>query len=244
MSILLHNPSQVASSLTALSDAYGNRFDLCIGMGDRRQLGHVGINVEKTNTFPAKVLQAKRKIASHLHDAGVKAMIWLGAQGPRTLAIARSFDGVLLNYSRPEMISWAIKQMGVRRKCGLKIGTYSPSYVHQRLQPRLIRRVKVSSAIVAVGATSQVLKEFGLYEKLRKARKMAVASPTIEDILADVPDEVVKNFSITMKATNLPAYLVELRRLGVNHIVFAYPQNYSIETVMELGKALGSRFSG
>ena len=53
-----------------------------------------------------------------------------------------------------------------------------------------------------------------------------------------MPDQVVRDFSITMNATNLTFYLAELRRLGVNHVVFAYPQNHSVETVKELGKAL------
>jgi hypothetical protein len=67
---------------------------------------------------------------------------------------------------------------------------------------------------------------------------MSEASPTVEAILAEVPDEVVEDFSITMKATNLPSYLAELRSLGVSHVVFGYPQNYSVATVKELGEAL------
>ncbi|WP_455363493.1 hypothetical protein, partial [[Eubacterium] cellulosolvens] len=84
-----------------------------------------------------------------------------------------------------------------------------------------------------------VLRRFGLYEKLCKARKVVEASPTVEAILPEVPNEVVDDFSITMKATNLPSYLAEIRSLGVRHVVFGYPQNYSVETVKELGEALG-----
>lgn len=238
MSALLHTPNQIASSLTALCDAYGNRFDLCIGVGDRRQLSRVGVHATNMQNLPLRILETKQGIVSRLHDANVRAKIWLGAQGPNMLAIANSFDGVLLNYSKPKMIGWAIKKAGLRRKPKLTIGIYSPSYVHLKPEPGGLQLAKVSSAVVALGAPSSILKEFALYQKLHKARRIADASPNVEAILADIPEEVVGAFSITMKAENLPAYLVELRRLGVNHVVFAYPQNHSLKTVRELGKAL------
>lgn len=238
MSVLLHTPSQIANTVTTLSGAYGDRFDLCIGVGDRRQLNRVGVHEERLQNLPLKVLEARRKIAWHLRKASVRAKIWLGAQGPKMLATAKNFDGVLLNYSKPKMIDWAITESGLRRKRGLRIGIYSPSYVHMKPQPGILQLAKLSSAVVAVGTTGAVLRKFGLYEKLRKARKMSEASSTVEAILAEVPDEVVEDFSITMKATNLPSYLAELRRLGVSHVVFGYPQNYSVATVKELGEAL------
>jgi len=238
MSVLLHTPDHIVDAVTTLYNTYGDRFDLCIGVGDRRQLSRVGVRVDSIESLPLRVLEAKRKIASHLHVAGIKAKIWLGAQGPKMLGIAKAFDGVLLNYSKPEMIRWAIRETGLRRRGRSMIGTYFPSYVYLKPHPRILRLAKVSSAVVALGATNAVLGKFGLYEKLRKVRQMAEQSSTVEAILSEVPDQVVRDFSITMKATNLPFYLAQLRHLGVNHAVFAYPQNHSVETVKELGKAL------
>lgn len=238
MSVLLHTPSQIADALITLSDAYGDRFDLCIGLGDRRQLSQVGVHTNDFASLPLRVLEAKRKITSRLRKAGVRTKIWLGAQGPRMLRVGKSFDGVLLNYSRPEMIQWAIREAGLPGNHELTIGTYSPSYVHIKPQATILRLAKVSAAVVAVGATNRILKEFGLYEKLRKARKMADSSPTVEAILAAVPDEVVEYFSITMRTTQLPSYMAKLTHLGVSHVVFAYPQNHSIQTVRELAAGL------
>jgi len=242
MSSLLYTPSQIASALTTLSDNHGSRFDLCIGVGDRRQLSRVGIRTTNIQKLPFKVLEAKRSIVSHLNDAGVRAKIWLGAQGPKMLGIANSFDGVLLNYSKPEMIEWAIKKAGLRPKPRLAIGTYSPSYVHLKSDPSVLQMAKVSSAVVALGTASPILKDFGLYEKIRKARKIADASPTLESILEAVPDDVIEAFSITMKAPNLHEYLTKLKRLGVSHVVFAYPQNYSLTTIRELARALNLNY--
>lgn len=239
MSVLLHSPRQIANTVTTLSCAYGDRFDLCIGVGDRRQLRRVGVHEERFENLPLKVLEARRKVASHLRKANVGAKIWLGAQGPKMLTTAKDFDGVLLNYSKPEMIDWAITESRLRRKRGSRIGIFSPAYVHMKPQPGILQLAKVSSAVVALGTSGAVLRRFGLYEKLCKARKAVEASPTVEAILPKVPNEVVDDFSITMKATNLPSYLAEIRSLGVCHVVFGYPQNYSVETVKELGEALG-----
>ena len=238
MSILLHTPRQIADALVTLSNAYGNRFDLCIGAGDRQQLRQVGVNLESFGSLPLRVLEARRKIALRVHKANVRTKIWLGAQGPKMLATAKSFDGVLLNYSKPEMIRWAIREAMPRAKRAFTVGTCSPSYVYVRKRPKIHQLVKVSSAVVALGAAPTVLRRFGLFEKLREARKLARASPTLEAIVDAVPDEVVRDFSVTMKAASLPSYLAELKSLGVRHVVFAYPQDYSVETVRELGKAL------
>jgi hypothetical protein len=242
MSPFLYTPDQIASAITTLSDTHGNRFDLCIGVGDRRQLSRVGIRTTNIRELPFKVLEAKRRIVSHLNDAGVRAKIWLGAQGPKMLGIANSFDGVLLNYSKPEMLEWAIKKAGLRRRPRLAIGTYSPSYVHLKSDPSVLRMAKVSSAVVALGTAGPILKDFGLYEKIRKVRKIADASPTFESILEAVPDDVIKAFSVTMKASNLHGYLTELKRLGVSHVVFAYPQNHSLTTIRELARALNLNY--
>ena len=238
MSILLHTPRQIASAMISLSEAYGERFDLCIGAGDRQQLQHVGISIDEARDLRSAILAARRKIASYMHRAGVNARIWLGAQGPKMLGIAKEFDGVLLNYSKPEMIRSALDKAQLARLQHIKIGTYSPSYVYIEPQPELMTMAKVSSAVVAIGASAMVLREFGLYEDLRKAREMAKGASALESILDAIPDWVIEHFSITMTTDQLHMYLAELHKLAVSHVVFGYPQNHSDETVRDLGEAL------
>lgn len=238
ISVLLHSPRHVAMSMTALSDAYGDRFDLCIGVGDARQLNRVGIDLNRVNNIVSLVLEARRKIVSDLHRSGVKARVWLGAQGPKMLAAAKAFDGVLLNYSKPEMIEWAVAQGHLRHKKRLRIGIFSPSYVHFSSHPNLLMLAKISSATVALGASKAVLRRFGLDKELSQARKIADTSFNLKQILDLLPDRIVDDFSVTMTAENLSSYLATVKRLKVSHVVFAYPQNYSVETVRELGRAL------
>jgi len=238
MSVLLHSPRHIAAAMSTLFEAYGDRFDLCIGVGDLRQLKRVGVRAEMIGSLPSRVLEAKHLVESNLTDLGARVKIWLGAQGPRMLAIGKAFTGVLLNYSNPEMIRWAISELAPHRKDMPTIGAYSPSYVHINPRLEVLQLAKLSSAVVALGAPAAVLKRFGLYEKLRHPQELADKHPTIETFLAEVPDEIVKHFSITMKAENLPSHLAELSGLGVRHIVFGYPQGFSVETVRELAHAL------
>lgn len=238
MSVFLHDPRHLAMAMNTLCSAYGDRFDLCIGAGDVQQLKRVGINAGDMQDLPSRVLEAKHKIASRLRKRRIKTQIWLGAQGPKMLEAANSFDGVLLNYSKPSMIEWAIAKAHLTRKNGTKVGIYSPSYVHTRLQPDILLLAKISASVVALGAPSVVLQRFGLYEKLLRAREMVKAGSPIDSILDAVPDAVVEDFSVTMPATHLSGYLARLRRLGVSHVAFAYPQNHSIDTVRELKEAL------
>ena len=234
MSVLLHTPRQIAMAVTALNRAYGERFDLCIGAGDLRQLSRVGLHLDNIRDLPLQVLKAKRQISDQLRKSSVKAEIWLGAQGPKMLAIAKAFDGVLLNFSKPEMIEWAIAEAGLGKNSGPKIGIYSPSYVHLKPRPNMLLLAKLASATVAIGASSTVLRRFGLYDQLRKGRKLAKKNPTLESVLYAIPDQVIRDFSITMKAANLRSYLAKLESLKVKHIVFAYPQGYSVRVSTRL----------
>jgi alkanesulfonate monooxygenase SsuD/methylene tetrahydromethanopterin reductase-like flavin-dependent oxidoreductase (luciferase family) len=236
MSPFLHSPRQIAATMNTLVDSFGPRFEVCVGAGDRIQLEHVGIHLIRGEELISKIVEAGKEIASILDKADCRGKIWLGAQGPMMLRIAKAFDGVLLNYSKPEMIEWAIHKADVTRNT--KIGVYVTSYVYSTPKPSIRKLTKVPAAVVALGASSGVLKRFGLYSKLRNARKMARAAPNVEKILGLVPEEVVDDFSITMRISQLPTYLTELKRLGVSHVVFGYPQNHSVQAVKELGRAI------
>lgn len=238
MSVFLHAPRHLAMAMDALCNAYGDRFDMCIGVGDVQQLKHVGVHVEAIRNLPSRVLESKRKISSYLRKRGVDAQIWLGAQGPKMLGIAKRFDGVLLNYSKPTMIEWAIAEGHLMRKHGVKIGVYPPSYVYVKLRPDMLPLAKISSSVVALGAPRAVLQRFGLYEGLCRAKELVEAGSSIDAIVNLVPDSVLEDFSATMQATDLPGYVDSLGRLGVTHVVFAYPQNYSVDTIRELKEAL------
>jgi hypothetical protein len=238
MSVFLHSPRHLAIAMAGLFNAYGDRFELCIGAGDVNQLKCVGVNIDGMQDLASRVLEAKRKIESLLRKQKFRAQIWLGAQGPKMIETTKYYDGVLLNYSTPAMIRWAIAKAHLTRGNEAKIGTYSPSYVHVNPQSDIMSQVKMASSVVALGAPRTVLQKFGLHDQLSRARAIIEAGSTIDSVVDSIPDQIINQFSVTMRTTDLPAYLTAIKRLGVRHVVFSYPQNYSQETVKDLRDGL------
>jgi len=244
ISPFLHTPQQIASCLNTLIGSYGGRFELCIGPGDREQLRRVGVDLDALDNIPQHLLKAKKEISQALENRGLECRIWLGAQGSKLLKTAQSFDGVLLNYSSPEMIGWALEVTGKAQggKPSL-VGVFAPSYIYRTFKPEMYKLLQLSSATVAVEASNSVLRRFSLLEALGPARRELLSKPLDSSVLKLIPSEVVEKFSIFKSQDELPTYIGELERLGVEHVVFSYPQGYSIESLGELAEGL-SRIRG
>ncbi|MBS7622264.1 LLM class flavin-dependent oxidoreductase [Candidatus Bathyarchaeota archaeon] len=241
ISPFLHSPQQIASSLTTLIEAYGERFELCIGPGDRDQLLRVGVNLDSLNGIPQRLLKTKIEIQESLRKRGLECRIWLGAQGPRLLKIAASFDGVLLNYSSPKMIEWALSLGHKAGGLPTNIGVFAPAYVYRSFNPKVYRILEYASATVALGASRTVLEKFSLSESLEPALRKLGSGSLDSSVLELIPRRVIEEFSIMKSQGDLQPYLDGLKRLEVEHVVFAYPQSYSIETMIELAEALDHR---
>jgi len=237
LSPLLHTPDQILGSIFSLTEVFGDRFEICLGVGDRSQLLRVGVDAKLLRAWD-HVLKAKRKIARSLRASGVSTKIWLGAQGPKMLAAAKSFDGVLMNYASPRMIKWAIDKIKPVTQKDFGFGIYAPSYVYRKWRPQAYRLLRIASAVVALGAPAAVLDEFELGKRLQGAIEEHEAGLRIESVVRHVPAEVVDNFSIYTPSSKLRSYLRELGDLGISHMVFGFPQNLSKITIRDLASAL------
>ena len=239
LSPILHTSDQISGSIISLTEAYGDRFEICLGVGDRSQLSRVGVDTKPGKVWD-QVLKAKRKIVRSLRASGLATKIWLGAQGPKMLAASKSFDGVLMNYASPRMVKWAIDRVKPVARKDFEFGIYAPSYVYKRWRPEAYRRLRIASAVVALGAPTVVLNEFGFSKGLRRAIEEHEGRLRIESVVKHVPSEVVDSFSIYTPSSGLHSYLRELSGLGISHIVFGFPQNLSKITVRDLASALPS----
>jgi len=237
LSPLLHTPDQISGSIIPLIEAYGDRFEICLGMGDRSQLLRTGVDTKLAKVWEY-VLEAKRKIARNLCASGVAIKIWLGAQGPRMLGASKSFDGVLMNYASPRMIKWAIDKVKPIARKDFDFGIYAPSYVYKKWRPQAYRLLRIASAVVALGAPAAVLDEFGFSKRLRRATEEQEAGLRIESVVRHIPSEVVDSFSIYSPSSELRSYLTELAELSITHTVFGFPQNLSKTTIKDLASAL------
>lgn len=234
----LHGSLQIASSVITLVEAYGERFELCIGPGDRNQLKSIGIHLPHSKGISDYLLTAKKDMEKALQKHKVKCPIWLGAQGPKMLKLSRFFNGVLLNYASPDLIKWAIDQIGPVKNSDFKYGTYALSYVYTRLDPKIYNLLKVSSAAVTLGASKTVLEKLGIYEKVAQANRGLDTGASLESIANSIPARSMEFFSIHKHSSELGAYLSELSEIGIKHVVFGYPQNYSTKTIQQLPQAL------
>jgi len=154
------------------------------------------------------------------------------------LGIAHQFEGVLLNYAHPDLVKWATSQIGQVFNEDFQLGLYAPSYVYKDLNPKIQGRLKIPSAIVALSAPKTFQKNKGLYQKTVEAKKKLNEGFNAASALSDMPIETVEWFSIFKSFNGLEAYLTELTKLNIDHVVFSYPQNYLKETVRDLAYAL------
>lgn len=238
ISPFLHTSQQIASSLTTLIESYGPRFDLCIGPGDRDELYRVGVDLKNHKNILQSLLNSKEDISIRLQKRDIESKIWLGAQGPKLLKIVSAFDGVLLNYSAIEMIEWSLDTIKGVIDIPRSIGIFSPSYVYEKINPKIQKMLHYAAATVALGTSKTVLKEFLLDESLEPARIAYKSKSLDESILKLIPQNIIKKFSIFISQDELPIYIQELKRLGVEHVAFSYPQGYSLETIKELSEGL------
>ncbi|MEM3595354.1 MAG: LLM class flavin-dependent oxidoreductase [Candidatus Bathyarchaeia archaeon] len=241
ISPILHRPIQIASSMRTLIEYYGERFELCIGPGDRGNLHRVGIDLERISGIPRMILEAKNEIFENLDKVGLRCRIWLGAQGPRMLKIASKFDGALLNYSDPEMVAWALNKVGrpyETRKWAA--GIFAPAYIYREFKPEIYRVLRFASATVALSTSEHVLKRFGLKDSVAPIRGQYDSKPFSTSILEMVPPTVTERFYILKSQDELPSYIKTLESLGIEQVIFAHPQAISLETIRELGEILAT----
>ena len=136
------------------------------------------------------------------------------------------------------MIEWSLNTMKEVMDIPRSIGIFSPSYVYKKINPKIQKTLHYTAATVALGTSKTVLKEFLLDEGLEPARIAHKSKSLDESILKLIPQNIIKKFSIFISQDELPNYIQELKRLGVEHVAFSYPQGYSLETIKELSEGL------
>ncbi|MCP8304879.1 MAG: LLM class flavin-dependent oxidoreductase [archaeon] len=229
----LHTPQQIVSAFYSLIKAYGERFELCLVSGDKNQLQKVGILRRSLKGIPDRLIKAKVEIERKSEEQGLNFKISLGAQGPKMVRIAPSFDGVHLNFCSPRIIEWAMNDIGRIERRDFQVGIFAPSYVYATFDRDMHQILRRSSTAVILGSSDRFLKIFEIYEELHRI-KGRIDSSTFERI----PQEIINEFSISMPSQKLKEYLSKIATLGVEGIVFSYPQDYSIDTIRDLARSL------
>ena len=127
LSPLLYSPSHIVQMMSTLIETHGEGFDLLLGPGDRTKLREIGVSFGLVSTIVERMTDAVMKIREGLNEYP-DCRIFLGAQGPKMIKASTYSDGVLLNYSDPEMIQWAMSLLEESRD-PFMIGIFPPSLV-------------------------------------------------------------------------------------------------------------------
>ena len=237
VSPLLYGPEQIVQFMSTLIDNYGERFDLLIGPGDRLQLSRIGVEYGNVSTLVTRLVSDMTKIKDELEERGYDDVrVWLGAQGPMMIAASINADGVLLNYTDPEMLRWALIALGDIPK-GFQIGAFPPAYIAENPDCGKEFGLRKSAATVAMGLSRSVTLEFGLTDTLSAARRFLRQKQSIDQDVVDAIDEAtLKRFALCTTPEGACDYVKALERMGLDMVTFGPPQGTSRKLVKNLVK--------
>ena len=234
LSPYIYTTAKIKDKMLGLVDQYGERFDLCLGLGDRRVLEDFGLKISHS-AFLTLLVSTLRSLRDDLSRRGVK--IWLGAQGSSTLALTEHFDGVLLNHCSPNAIRWALEKMGPAKE-RKKIGISAPSYIYEDFEAVMFSCVRRAALKILLGASRALVRDLNLEAEYQRAINYLKSQSRDWYEAEIVSENLVKSLTITMHASALPNYIGTLRELGVTEVVFGYPLSISFNHIEILKSTL------
>jgi alkanesulfonate monooxygenase SsuD/methylene tetrahydromethanopterin reductase-like flavin-dependent oxidoreductase (luciferase family) len=237
VSPLLYGPEQIVQIMSTLIDSYGERFDLLIGPGDRIQLSKIGVEYGNMSTLVTRLVSDVTKIRDELDERGYNGVrVWLGAQGPKMIAASINADGVLLNYTDPEMLRWALRALGDIPK-GFQVGAFPPAFIAENPDCSKEYGLRKSAATVALGLSRSVASKFGLTGTLSAARNSLRRKQSIDQDAVDaIGEATLKRFALCTTPEGACDYVKTIERMGLDMVTFGPPQGTSRKLVKNLVK--------
>ncbi|MHA1480850.1 MAG: LLM class flavin-dependent oxidoreductase [Candidatus Thorarchaeota archaeon] len=225
VSPLLYRPTQIAQAIETLVEHFGNRFELLVGVGDRQQLGNIGVEYGDIGTLVSRVLNSIHEIKSVLGEKSIECPILLGAQGPKMIKASTETDGVLLNFTDPLMIEWALQILSERSK-DFKVGVFPPTSVSTDSATSPSIEFKFSAAVVALGINQTIRKKFGFEPSLSELKAITRKKGKLTmNIVDKIEDKTLGRFGLHATPEGITDYVQKLETIGVDHIVFGPPLN-------------------
>ncbi|UCE09905.1 MAG: LLM class flavin-dependent oxidoreductase [Candidatus Thorarchaeota archaeon] len=222
VSPFLHRPKQIVRFIESLVAQFGDRFDLLLGPGDISLLAKVGVEVD-FSTLLKRMKTDITTIEEMLQNLGIRTSVLLGAQGPGLIRLSTMTDGVLLNYSDPKMIEWAMKRLG-ETSDAFQIGVFPPTFLTEKDDCENHLGFLISAAIVALGLNRSISKEFGLEDALAKARRAVKTKGGVDSEVVEIlGKDTVRMFGLCGSTDETREYVRTLSKIGVDQIVFGPP---------------------
>lgn len=235
LSPFIYSASHIMQMMSTLIDTYGQRFDLLLGPGDRSKLGEIGVSYGEVTTLVNRMTESVTNIREGLSEYK-DCRILIGAQGPRMIEASTCSDGVLLNYSDPDMIRWAISKIENRSE-GFMIGIFPPALIGSSKSCEDNISIKTSAAVVALGANRSILRKYGLEEELQPRIEEMRENGLTTEIVERIDQDILDRFCLCGSIETSNRRLKEYQEIGVQAVVFGPPQGASLKSVEQLVEA-------
>jgi len=243
---LIH-PAVAAQSVATLNEMASGRVVLGMGAGDKTTLDMVGVEqrapltavqeaVEVIRKFIARdpspfegKLYSKREGSRLNFKVQDKIPVYIGAQGPKMLALAgRIGDGVLINASHPQDIKSALVNVekGIkeanRSTIDFDIAAYTSFSIAQREEDAKGAAAPVVAFIVA-GCPPQILRNHGISFEAAEKIKEALVKRNWGEAFSSVTPDMLEAFSICGTPETCIEKLDTIFKLGITQFVAGSP---------------------
>jgi len=251
------NPVFTAQAMVSLNELAPGRVVLGIGAGDKTTLASVGVEMRKPLSAVREAVSIFRNMARGenvayegkvFQIAGAKFFfkpkgkipVYVGAQGPKMLALAGKIgDGVLINACHPDDVEYAVNcvKNGVqeigKQFNELDVAAYTSFSMHKDLKKAMKAAVPVVAFIVA-GSPSQVLERHEI--DLKKAEKIreALKSNDWGRAFGAVSPEMIEVFSVCGTPDMCVERINQLLKSGISQFVVGSPIGPKVKAAIDL----------
>jgi len=240
------HPIVTAQAVSTLNEIAPGRVICGIGVGDRTTLEMVNMKPSKPLATIRESVNIIREITSgrNLEMRGEvftvsgaklnykttsKIPIFVGAQGPKMLALAAEIgDGVLINASHPEDIKNAIGFISEgavnagKRVEDLEIAAYT-SFSVAKTPEKAAKAVIPVVAYIVAGCPESVLQKHGISMETADKIRQAIIKGQWKEAFLQITDGMVEAFSIYGTPETVVEKIAKLVKVGTTQIVAGSP---------------------
>jgi 5,10-methylenetetrahydromethanopterin reductase len=241
----LRHPVQTATTILSLAEISSGRVAFGIGAGDAVTLKSIGVPrklpltaVRETIEIFKSILGGKQTYQGKLYNLNqarlnykikAKVPVYIGAQGEKMLQLAGKIgDGVLINASHPNDISFALKNIKIgveqsnRSIDEIDVTAYT-SFSIGKDYKKAIRAASPVVAFIVGGAPEKVLEKHDISLDKGADIKNKLLKGDIPGAIASVTQDMIDAFSITGTPEECLERIDKLKKLGVTQFVVGSP---------------------
>lgn len=248
------NPLWIASAIASIDEISGGRAFLGIGAGDKATLDKLAIEWKKPLKAVKESVEVIRRLlkgevvnfdgeivksrgGSLTYKPAHDIPIYIGAQGPKMLALASSIgDGILINASHPKDYDYAIKiiKKSAKDRFGKIDIVACTSFSIDRDSSVAKKNARPVVAFIVAGAGEEVLKRHNIDIEKAKIIRDCLSKGKFKDATSMVTEDMINAFSIAGTPQECVEMLDKLVKTGVTQIVFGSPIGKDKKAALEL----------